>query len=225
MLVVENYQDRAMVKISDKSVPTEEIGIEDIALKALRCEYSQNTLGIDIAKPRLGWVIKANSRNWRQYAFQVLVASCEAILETDQADLWDSSRVQSDQNVNVEYQGHALESQMRCFWKVRVWDTAGNVSSWSKTAWWEMALLLPIDWSGVWINDGRGNPEKDEDYYKDDPSPIFRKEFDVDKQIKCARLYISGLGYYEATLNGKRVGEHVLDPGWTSYEKRVLYST
>lgn len=214
-----------MVDNSDKSVPPGEIGVGDVGFGGLRCEYGENPLGIDIVRPRLSWVINFNGRNWRQDAFQILVASSEGILGSGLGDLWDSGRIQSDQNVNVEYQGRALESQMRCFWKVRVWDTGGNVSGWSKTAWWEMALLSAGDWSGAWINDGRSNPEKDEDYYEDDPSPIFRKEFVVDKQIKHARLYVSGLGYYEAILNGKRVGENVLDPGWTSYEKRVLYST
>ncbi len=60
---------------------------------------------------------------------------------------------------------------------------------------------------------------------KYDPSPLFRKEFATDKKIRAANLYICGLGYYEAFINGKRVGDHVLDPAWTNYEQRSMYAT
>jgi len=53
--------------------------------------------------------------------------------------------------------------------------------------------------------------------------PLFRKEFDANKKIVSARLYVSGLGYYEAFLNGNKIGDHVLDPGFTTYKKQVLY--
>ena len=61
--------------------------------------------------------------------------------------------------------------------------------------------------------------------FEDDPAPLFRKEFSIEKKVRRARVYVSGLGYYELRLNGERVGDHVLDPGWTAYSKRVLYST
>ena len=87
-----------------------------------------------------------------------------------------------------------------------------------------MGLLSANDWKGTWICDGKSQPEKDEDHYKDDPAPLFRKEFNLKKPVRSARLYVSGLGYYEAYLNGRRVGDHVLDPGWTTYSQRILYS-
>ena len=88
-----------------------------------------------------------------------------------------------------------------------------------------MGLLNQSDWKAEWINDGKPGQVNPEDYYLNDPAPLFRKEFLVEKKIEKARLYITGLGYYEATINGKRVGDHVLDPGWTNYSKRVQYST
>ncbi|RLD80055.1 MAG: hypothetical protein DRJ10_07935, partial [Bacteroidetes bacterium] len=101
----------------------------------------------------------------------------------------------------------------------------GNLSDWSKPAHWEMGLLDQAAWKAKWINDGKSEPQNIEEYYKNDPAPLFSYKFNIDKKIQKARLYISGLGYYEATINGKKVGYHVLDPGWTNYEKRVLYST
>jgi alpha-L-rhamnosidase len=88
-----------------------------------------------------------------------------------------------------------------------------------------MGLLAPDDWSAEWLNDGKTNPPTDAEFYRDDPTPLFRKEFSVARKISRARLHISGLGYYEASLNGQRVGDRVLDPGWTRYSERVLYST
>jgi hypothetical protein len=96
---------------------------------------------------------------------------------------------------------------------------------WSRAAFWDMALLDPKDWSARWIEEGTPGPRKDEDFYGDDPAPLFRKIFALPRGVKRARLYVTGLGYYEAFLNGRRVGDHVLDPGWTNYRKRVYYST
>ena len=195
-----------------------------------RCEYRDNPLGIDVAQPRLSWVLtesgqKSEVRGQRQTAYQVLVASSEKRLKKNEGDLWDSGKVTSDQSIQVEYAGQPLASQMRCHWKVRVWDKDGKPSAWSRPATWEMGLLSPQDWHALWLNDGKTNPAKDEDFYKEDPAPLFRKEFALPKKVARARLYISGLGYYQASLNGKPIGDQVLDPGWTGYAQRILYST
>ncbi len=88
-----------------------------------------------------------------------------------------------------------------------------------------MGLLAPADWRAAWITRQRAKPLSEQQMFEDDPAPLFRKEFQLDKKIARARVYVSGLGYYELRLNGQRVGDHVLDPGWTTYSKRVLYST
>ncbi len=194
----------------------------------LRCEYLTDPLGIDVARPRLSWALQAVrpvDRGQKQTAYQVLVASCEARLAHDQGDLWDSGKVVSDAAIQVEYAGKPLSSRMRCSWKVRVWDRDGRVSGWSKAAAWEMALLEPADWKAQWIGDGKATPQRESDFFRNDPAPLFRKTFAVDKPVRRARLYVSGLGYGYARLNGDAVGDRVLDPGWTNYAKRVLYST
>jgi alpha-L-rhamnosidase len=78
--------------------------------------------------------------------------------------------------------------------------------------------------SAQWIQDSRKLPEIDSLFYLEDPSPLFRKEFSVDKSIKNAKLYITSAGYYIATINEKRVGKNVLDPAWTDYTKKIYYS-
>ena len=197
----------------------------DITVKELRCEYRTEPLGIDVKEPRLSWILESKQRCCKQSAYRILVASSEEELHAGTGGLWDTGKFASDQSIHVVYDGKPLKSGMRCFWKVRVWDNNGGVSAWSKPAWWEMALLDSGNWTGSWINDGKPVPENDNDFYLDDPAPLFRKEITVPKPVKRARLYISGLGYYEAYLNGKKIGNHVLDPGWTTYSRRVLYST
>lgn len=194
----------------------------------LRCEYMVDPLGVGVAKPRLSWVLEASesaARGQKQTAYQVLVASNSELLGRDEADLWDSGRVTSDATIQVEYAGKPMASRMRCHWKVRVWDGDGRASAWSLPATWEMALLKADDWKAVWIDDGKPQPKADGDFYKDDPAPLMRKAFTVEKPVRRARLYVSGLGYGYARLNGGPVGDRVLDPGWTNYSKRVLYST
>ena len=191
----------------------------------LKCEYRVNPLGIDAVQPRLFWEIPDNPRGTMQGAYQVMVATSDSLLSKDKADIWNSGKIKSNQNIQVVYNGSPLESGKRYYWKVRFWDQHGNLSHFSRPSWWETGLMKPGDWKGTWVNNGTSAPESEADMYKDIPNPLFRKGFALDKKIASARLYISGLGYYEAYINGKRVGDHVLDPGWTNYSKTIQYVT
>ena len=122
----------------------------------LRCEYMENPLGIDVLKPRLSWQLKAlnsTQRGQKQSAYQVLVASNLENLKLNQGDFWDSGQKLSDQTLHIEYAGKVLSSQVRCFWKVRVWDQDSKASSWSEPAFWSMGLLDRKDWGAKWIGD------------------------------------------------------------------------
>ncbi|MCB8933647.1 MAG: glycoside hydrolase family 78 protein [Fimbriimonadaceae bacterium] len=191
----------------------------------LRCEFRVDPLGIDSLHPRLSWTLRGvkGERGQRQSAYRVLVASTAEILARGKGDLWDSGKVASAEQNNIAYAGAPLRSGQACHWKVQVWDGKA-VASWSEPSRWEMGLLHPEDWVGRWINDDRENASTAEGFYGDDPAPLFRKEFDVHGPIRRARLYVTGLGYYEATLNGERIGDRVLDPGWTDPGKRVCYT-
>jgi hypothetical protein len=117
----------------------------------LRCEYLENPLGIDAASPRFSWQSDNSERNWMQAAYQVLVASNDENLRSGKADVWDSGKVDSAESVGIVYRGPALESRKRYYWKVRVWDAAGQVSESTEAAWWEMGLLHATDWKAKWI--------------------------------------------------------------------------
>ena len=127
----------------------------------LRCEYLENPLSIDVASPHLSWQSDSAERNWKQTAYELLVASSDQGLRAGQADVWDSGKVDSAESVGIVYRGPALESRKRYYWRVRVWDAGGQVLESTEGAWWETGLLHPSDWKAKWIR--WKNPEDESD--------------------------------------------------------------
>ncbi|MCY2993817.1 MAG: glycoside hydrolase family 78 protein [Planctomycetota bacterium] len=192
----------------------------------LRCEYQESPLGVDAARPRLSWQSQAvvpPRRGLRQSALHVLVASSEALLQQDQGDAWDSGQVASDQSLHLPYAGRRLESHRQYFWKVRVWDRDCRASAWSPPASFTMGLLEPADWTARWI--GVQLPPGKDLAAGSSPLPLLRREFELTAPVRRATVFVCGLGHYELQLNGRRVGDRELDPGWTNYRKTCLYST
>ncbi|MFW6309241.1 MAG: alpha-L-rhamnosidase N-terminal domain-containing protein, partial [bacterium] len=169
--------------------------------KKLKTEYIKDPIGIDVKEPRFSWELQNVRKQilMKQTAYQIQVASSKTSLENNTPDMWDSGRVISDETVNIVYQGEELGSKKSYCWRVRVWDEDNNKSEWSDISCWEMGLLDPDDWKAEWIT------HENEKIDEATPVPYFRKEFVVEKNIKKARLYISGLGNYEAYLNGNKI--------------------
>ena len=182
-------------------------------------------LGLDVPLPALSWTLASRARGDAQTAYQILAASDPTLLADGKPDLWDTGKVVSDASLGVAYAGKPLASGMRVWWKVRVWNRAGEPGPFGEAQWWEMGLLSPADWHGKWISDGRKPPECESGFYEPAAAPLLRKDFKVTRPIKRARIHISGLGYHELRLNGRKVGDHWLDPAWTCYDKRALYVT
>lgn len=191
----------------------------------LTCEYLENPLGIDIAKPRLSWNFIADARNQFQSAYEIIVSDSEKDRSLFKGNIWQTGKIVSDQNIHIEYNGAELRPFTKYFWRVKVYDRNGTASDWSTMATFETAALNADDWQAKWIGDGSKQFEKDEDFYQKDPMPLFRKQITLNKKIASARLYVSGLGYSEVYINNKKIGDHVLDPGFTAYRKQVLYTT
>lgn len=191
----------------------------------LTTEYIENPLGIDTQAPLLGWQLRSPERGQSQSAYEIQVATSADNLRQGKGLVWKSGKIAGAQNMGIRYAGKNLKPFTRYYWKVRVYTPDGKVSDWSQSAWWETAMLRTSDWKAAWIDDGSHAPERTEDFYKEDPAPQFRKTFHAAKPVREARLYIAGLGYYEASLNGVRVGDQVLDPGWTNFGKQILYTT
>lgn len=188
-----------------------------LRIQNLLVENRPNPLGIDITSPRLSWQLVSEKRNVLQKAYEVRVGTNENSLDKGKNLEWASGRIASDSSVHVMYKGNPLQAGKKYYWQVRVWDNQGNTSGWSEPAFWEMGLLKPADWKATWIEAGFAEDSVNR------PSPLLRKEFRVAKKVQSAKAFITAHGLYEACINGKRVGDSYLTPGWTSYNKRLQY--
>ncbi len=191
-----------------------------LSVNGLKCEYLQNPLGIDVEKPRLSWMLGPGEPGLRQSAYRILVASTPESLQGDKGDLWDSDVVKSSQSTFVTYDGRALTTGMRCYWKVRVWDQQNRSSAWSGAATWSMGVLKPSDWYGKWIGMARPAEVKEGTPL---PFPWLRKNVTLKSKPRRATAYVNPLGYFELYINGKKVDDRVLSPAVSDYSKRNLY--
>ncbi len=184
-------------------------------------EGFKNPIGFYDAKPSFSWKIQSGSSATAQTAYRIVAASSPDLLP-DNADLWDSGKIDSDQSVWNQYAGQTLNSRQQVYWQVQFWDQNKHVSAWSEMAYFELGLLQNSDWQGKWISLA---PEKNpalDDYGNIVIKPEYlRKIIKVHQGVKKARLYITSKGIFEAYLNGEKVGNDLLTPGYTPYSKRI----
>lgn len=186
----------------------------------LRTEYQLNPLALATRRPRFSWLIRDKTPGARQRAYRLIVASAPDAARAGRGDLWDSGRVESDAQSQVEYAGTPLTSRQRAWWAVQLWNDSPEPGAWSDIATFESGLQEPGDWVGQFVGStlaGTGQTGA--------PSPLLRRGFNVEAAVVNARLHITALGLYESTINGTRIGEDWLRPGWTDYSKRVNSQT
>ncbi|MEI5519728.1 glycoside hydrolase family 78 protein [Streptomyces brasiliscabiei] len=177
----------------------------------VRFEHVRDALGIGTGRPRLSWTTLTDAENWFQTAYEI---------ELSTADGSTTAELRSADSVLVPWPFEPLAARARAGVRVRVTDSDGQVSAWSERAVIEVGLLSAEDWSADFVT-----PDRDEDAQTDQPSPLLRHEFELRGPIRSARLYATALGVYEAEINGRRVGDQVLAPGWTAYDKRLRHQT
>ncbi len=184
------------------------------------------------------WQITSHERNQFQSAYRILVAASADDLKNPKGFIWDSGRINSPESVMVPAPGLKLKASQRYFWKIKIWDQDNQPSAWSDVSIFRTGLPGASDWENArWIGyeempagatvipgiHGNGNNLGDKCLERP-VIPFFRKDFDLNRKIKEAVLYVTGLGQYEATINGGKVGDGFLTPGWTNYDKTVLYN-
>lgn len=177
----------------------------------LQCEHLVNPIGIDAAAPRLSWQLDNTNKNTKQIAWSVIVATDTAF----KSPYWSSGRKNGDAQL-ISYTGAALEPFTRYYWKITAWDQNQKAGS-SAIAFFETGMMNSGNWKGSWIQDTRDINLK--------PAAYFRKAFSINKKIKQARAYIAVGGLYELSVNGERIGDHYLDPMYTRFDRRTLYTT
>lgn len=191
----------------------------------LQCENKLQPLGIDIENPRFSWNMIANYRGAKQSAYQILIASSIKNIDENIGNIWDSKKIESDKSIQIYYQGKRLESNKKYFWKVIIWDKQAQQHE-SKISFWTSGFLSKSDWKAKWIG-------LDEAVDNDKPSAakrilsarMLRHEFNSEKEIKSATAFISGLGLFELYLNGNKIGNQVLAPALSEYDKTSFYMT
>jgi alpha-L-rhamnosidase len=178
-------------------------------------------LGFYDETPNFSWRLPNNTSATAQSSYQIVVASSADLLP-NAPDLWDSEQQQSRETTFIPYSGKPLSSRQKVHWQVRFWDQAGKPSKWSNVSHFELGLLSNQDWQAQWIEIDSSTPLELNQY----KTPIhipqhLRTEFSATKAVKQARLYITAKGIFEAFINGKRVGDDILTPGYTPYKKRI----
>ncbi|MDO3411782.1 family 78 glycoside hydrolase catalytic domain [Saccharibacillus sp. CPCC 101409] len=177
----------------------------------LRCEYAVNPIGVQTDRPRFSWEPDSEEIDRRQAAYRIVVSGDENEALAGIGRLWDSGRVESEETFHIEYEGEPLLGQRRYYWAVGCWDRDGRFYEPEAAAYFETAILDPREWTASWIGAAASAS-----------APLLRTTFHIAKKVERASLCISGLGYFELYLNGRRIGDEVLVPNWTDYGRRRI---
>ena len=208
-----------------------------VRVAEVSCDGRHDPVGVDRDAVRFSWVMESEARGQSQRAYRLQLATSRAALQAGRPDVWDSGRIASRESVLVPYAGSALAPARAYVWRVRVEDAAGRLTAWSEPARFVTALSDASDWGEArWIGyedmppsrrtvpgihgllDPAVHPKLERPV-----TPLLRRVFVVRKPVAQALLFVSGLGHYEAYLNGAKVGDRFLAPGWTDYDESVLY--
>lgn len=208
---------------------------QTLKVNALQCNDKTNPTNIDSKTPKLSWQIDSKNKDIQQTSYQIIVADNISSIKRNKGNVWESGIVESSETVQVPYRGTTLKSTETYYWRVKIRDNKNHSSRWSAINSWQMGLLQHADWAGAkWIAFQEMEDSlrilPGEEFVKGQPKgtindtlPLFRKTFSITKKIKKATVFISGLGHFELSLNGKKIGDHFLDPGWVNYKKQALY--
>ena len=210
-----------------------------LKISSALCENKINPFGVNLSKIHFSWQAENIKRGFFQSAYQIVIASSEKKLLQDEIDVYNSGKVEKNESINVLYKGKKLHAGQCYFWRVRVWNKQKNVSLWSEIFSFTTGLFDKNDWSNAkWIgyedlpdsmivSRGIHAPEIEASYNKclqRTIIPYFRKNFSINKKVASAIAFVTGLGQYEMSINGNKVGNDFLSPGWTDYSKTCLYN-
>ena len=189
-----------------------------VVLGSLTVEGRTQPSGIDDLTPRFGWQLLSEEKDVRQISYRIIVSS------PDTLTIWDSGEVQNDSSQWVSYKGPALQPNKDYFWKVKV-STGKGTSDWSPTQRWSTGLLSADNWKGCWIGLDSLTDEVVTERHSRIAARHLRKEFSVRKPVRRATVHVCGLGYYILMLNGQRIGDYLLCPAPTQYDRAAIYDT
>lgn len=199
----------------------------------LRVEYLKEPLALDIPRPRFFWKLRSDLRGDYQTGYQIIVASEREFCEKEIGDFWDSGKIEDTLCTHIPYGGEELLSCQKYFWRVRWWNSSGQVSPYSEISVFSTGFMGNSKFRANWISMNEpesyagqttillGEEEPQDIQYK---AIYLRKEFNGKRRATRATIYVCGLGYYELYLNGQKIGDRVLEPAWSDYNKVAFYS-
>jgi alpha-L-rhamnosidase len=183
--------------------------LSQVSIQSISIENQQNPIGISVSHPRFSWKMSSINRNESQsaYAIQVLEGK---------KSVWNSGKVVSSTSLFVPYAGETLKSNTKYNCKIQVWNANGKASKEATTS-FTTALVDQQDWKAKWISSGLPADTVN------GRVPFFVNQFFIKKSVSSVRAFVTAKGAYEAQVNGSRVGDSYLNPGWTSYNKHLQY--
>ncbi len=188
---------------------------KQVVVDGLLVEYQSSPINVDTSTPRFSWQYATETAaGFEQRYYQLELAKSKEDLESNTL-FWKSEKIEQNQSLAKFTHSERLESEHWYYWRVRIWDAEGK-DQLSKIDSFRTAKINQTDWKAKWISD-----KHDKSF---GPAPMFRKKFSINKPIKAAYVYVSAAAYYNLYVNGKPSGPEMLDPGYTHYDKRNLYS-
>ena len=213
---------------------------KDITVTRLTCEMRDGRVTTSDT-PRLGWQMSSPENGTRQTAYEIEIRDVWA-----GKVVWNSGKVKSAQSQLVSCADAVLEKDRHYTWRVRVWDEADTPSAWSAPSDFSIltseAAFAGSEWIGAITRKDARIPEGRKYHGSELKKPeakaawdavdtlakksiYLRREFHVAKKVKDATAYVCGLGFYEFSLNGEKVGDSEFAPLWSDYDKSVYYNT
>lgn len=177
-----------------------------LKLYDLQVEYRSNPLGLDVKRPAFSWKIQSDNTSVRQ-------KKCRIQICQNDVQVWDTGLQETEKSIFHVYDGQQLQPKSRCDVSVTVWDNYGEQAK--IQGFFEMGLLDSANFAADFITHGFED--------ESEPCAVFVRNFQVKKKVAKARAYVSALGIYSLLLNGKKVSDVRLAPGWTSYQERLQY--
>jgi len=186
----------------------------------LRVEYLREAMGIDHVQPRFSWEIISEKSGFKQSAYEIVVGTDEDAVSKGKGNVWKSGLVKSSETNQLIYDGEELLPNTSYFWTVRSYNQNKESGNWSLPEAFHTGHNADT-WIAKWI--GMPVNQSDQKDYSIPPSPLIRKTFELEKPVQKAFFSASAKGVYELWMNGKKIGNQVLAPGWTDYEQRIQY--
>lgn len=213
---------------------------KNITVSRLTCEMQEGMVIVE-GYPRLGWAMSSSENGTRQTAYQVEIReACTG------RSVWNSGKVKSSQSQLISTQEADIHrySPYSYVWRVRVWDETDAPSEWSREAKFRLAPegFSSAKWIGAITREDARLPEGRRFHGAELKKPevkaawaavdtlakksiCLRRKFRTDKKVVEATASVCGLGFYEFSLNGKKVGDSEFAPLWSDYDKSVYYNT